>query len=64
MLTAIIRFALHNRLLVLAAALLAVGYGTWQALQLADRRVSRSQSAARGRDDRGARDGARKRSRR
>jgi len=34
MLTAIIRFALHNRVLVLAAALLAVGYGTWQALRL------------------------------
>lgn len=34
MLTAVIRFALHNRVLVLAAALLAVGFGTWQALQL------------------------------
>jgi len=34
MLTSIIRFALHNRVLVLAAALLAVGFGTWQALRL------------------------------
>lgn len=34
MLNAVIRFALHNRLLVIAAALLATGYGTWQALQL------------------------------
>ena len=34
MLTAIIRFALHNRVLVLAAALLAIGFGTWQAIRL------------------------------
>jgi len=34
MLNAIIRFALNNRLLVIAAALLATGYGTWQSLQL------------------------------
>ncbi|QDV71543.1 Cobalt-zinc-cadmium resistance protein CzcA [Rosistilla carotiformis] len=32
MLNAIIRFALHQRLLVIAAALFLVGYGTWQAM--------------------------------
>lgn len=34
MLNAIIRFALHNRLLVIAAAVLLLGYGGWQATQL------------------------------
>lgn len=34
MLNAIIRFSLHNRLLVIAAALFLLGYGGWQALQL------------------------------
>ncbi len=33
MLNAIIRFALRQRMLVIAAALFLVGYGTWQALQ-------------------------------
>lgn len=33
MLNAIIRFALRQRLLVVAAALFLVGYGTWQALE-------------------------------
>ena len=32
MLNAIIRFALRQRLLVIAAALFLVGYGTWQAM--------------------------------
>ncbi|QDV57004.1 efflux RND transporter permease subunit [Rosistilla oblonga] len=32
MLNAIIRFSLHQRLLVIAAALFLVGYGTWQAM--------------------------------
>ncbi|QDS97059.1 efflux RND transporter permease subunit [Adhaeretor mobilis] len=34
MLNAIIRFALHNRLLVIAAAILLLAYGGWQATQL------------------------------
>jgi len=34
MLNAIIRFSLHNRLLVIAAAVLLLGYGGWQATQL------------------------------
>ena len=34
MLNAIIRFALQNRLLVIAAAVLLLGYGGWQATQL------------------------------
>ena len=34
MLNAIIRFALQNRLLVIAGALLLTGYGGWQASQL------------------------------
>ena len=34
MLNAIIRFALHNRLLVIAIALFVLGYGGWQATQL------------------------------
>ena len=34
MLNAIIRFALHNRLLVIAAAIFLLGYGGWQATQL------------------------------
>lgn len=34
MLNAIIRFSLHNRLLVIAIAVFLVGYGTWQALRL------------------------------
>lgn len=34
MLNGIIRFALQNRLLVIAAALFLLGYGGWQALQL------------------------------
>ncbi|WP_425399229.1 efflux RND transporter permease subunit [Aeoliella sp.] len=34
MLNAIIRFALQNRLLVIAAAVLMLGYGGWQATQL------------------------------
>ena len=33
MLNAVIRFALRQRMLVIAAALFLVGYGTWQALQ-------------------------------
>lgn len=33
MLNAIIRFALHQRMLVIAAALFLVGYGTWTALK-------------------------------
>lgn len=33
MLNAVIRFALKQRMLVIAAALFLVGYGTWQALQ-------------------------------
>lgn len=33
MLTAIVRFALQQRLLVIAIALFLVGYGTWQALE-------------------------------
>ncbi|QGJ72211.1 Cobalt-zinc-cadmium resistance protein CzcA [Planctomycetales bacterium 10988] len=33
MLNAMIRFALHQRLLVIAIALFLVGYGTWQAFQ-------------------------------
>ncbi len=34
MLNAIIRYSLHNRLLVIAAALFLLGYGGWQASQL------------------------------
>lgn len=34
MLNAIIRFALHNRLLVIALSVFLIGYGTWQAFQL------------------------------
>ncbi len=34
MLSAVIRFALHHRLLVIAAALLVLGYGGWQLYQL------------------------------
>ena len=34
MLNAVIRFSLHNRMLVAALALFLMGYGTWQASQL------------------------------
>ncbi|MCO6044114.1 efflux RND transporter permease subunit [Aeoliella sp. ICT_H6.2] len=34
MLNSIIRFSLHNRVLVIALAVFLLGYGTWQAIQL------------------------------
>ncbi len=34
MLNAVIRFALQQRLFVVAVAILMTGYGTWKALQL------------------------------
>ncbi|MEQ8837831.1 MAG: efflux RND transporter permease subunit, partial [Lacipirellulaceae bacterium] len=34
MLNAIIRFSLHNRLLIIAGSLFLLGYGGWQAAQL------------------------------
>ena len=58
MLNAIIRFSLRYRLLTIAMALVLLVYGSYVMYQLADRRVSRPESAARHDHDRSARAGA------
>ena len=59
MLNSIIRFSLHNRLLVLALSLFVTSLRRLAAHAVADRRVSRSRSTPRHDHDRGPRHGAR-----